>query len=355
MSVLYLQFENGDRNTRVQKLSKSGAHIVPVEPRWPIFFELAKKEKPYLIAIDFSQAPSHCLETADYLAKAKETRETPLYLLRVPDDRLEAVKKRLPNAGIVTEQDLLGLLVVEEKKAQEHARKKREAAPRSFIERLFGVETSKGKALRLLAKAQTWTAQVYGPLGELAQGVIKASWESYQGLRGILSFVEPPSMKQVFTFYEYFFFFLHMVFRIAHQQGFSEGQMQRLQAYLGPVLTGTAIDTFFKHWPDSKKTAMRNEMFENLNRAEGEYAACSVMFVKGNPWETESSFGRVALNVAAVWDRSSNPLVLAAAKMKALEAFARFPLDEVLARVATVIDQVDPQTLREMAIALGQS
>ena len=128
MSVLYLQFENGDRNTRVQKLGKSGAHIVPVEPRWPIFFELAKKEKPYAIAIDFSQAPSHCLETADYIAKAKETRETPLYLLRVPDDRLEAVKKRLPNAGIVTQHDLAGLLVVEEKKAQERAREKKEAA-----------------------------------------------------------------------------------------------------------------------------------------------------------------------------------------------------------------------------------
>ncbi|MEO8189727.1 MAG: hypothetical protein ABI682_05255 [Acidobacteriota bacterium] len=128
MSVLYLQFENGDRNTRVQKLGKSGAHIVPVEPRWPAFFELAKREKPYAIAIDFSQAPTHCLETADYIAKAKETRETPLYLLRVPDERRDAVKKRLPNASIVTEQDLAGILVVEEKKAQERAREKKEAA-----------------------------------------------------------------------------------------------------------------------------------------------------------------------------------------------------------------------------------
>ncbi len=128
MSVLYLQFDGGDRNTRVQKLGKSGAHVVPVEPRWPAFFEMAKREKPYAIAIDFSQAPTHCLETADYIAKAKETRETPLYLLRVPDDRLDAVKKRLPGASIVTEQDLAGILVVEEKKAQERAREKKEAA-----------------------------------------------------------------------------------------------------------------------------------------------------------------------------------------------------------------------------------
>ena len=128
MSVLYLQFEASDRAGRVQKLGKSGAHIVVSEPRWPQFFELAKKEKPYAIAIDMSTAPSHCLETADYISKAKETRETPLYLLRVPEDRLESVKKRLPNAPIVTEQDLAHLLVEEERKAQERAREKKEAA-----------------------------------------------------------------------------------------------------------------------------------------------------------------------------------------------------------------------------------
>ena len=102
MSVLYLQFEAPDRAARAAKLGKSGAHIVVSEPRWPQFFELAKKEKPYAIAIDMSTAPSHCLETADYISKAKETRETPLFLLRVPDDRLETVKKPLPNAPMPT-------------------------------------------------------------------------------------------------------------------------------------------------------------------------------------------------------------------------------------------------------------
>ena len=128
MSVLYLQFEASDRAGRAARLGKSGAHIVVSEPRWPQFFELAKKEKPYAIAIDMSTAPSHCLETADYIAKAKETRDTPLFLLRVPEDRLESVKKRLPNAPIVTEQELAHTLVEEERKAQERAREKKEAA-----------------------------------------------------------------------------------------------------------------------------------------------------------------------------------------------------------------------------------
>ena len=46
MSVLYLAFETNDRPNRMAKLQKSGAHVVVAEPRWPGFFELAKREKP---------------------------------------------------------------------------------------------------------------------------------------------------------------------------------------------------------------------------------------------------------------------------------------------------------------------
>jgi hypothetical protein len=128
MSILYLHFATPERDARVHKLSKSGARVVVAEPRWPGFHEVAKKEKPFAIALDFSQAPSHCLETADYLAKAKETKETPLYLLRVPSDRLDIVKKRLPHAFFVTEQELSGRLAELERLAMEKARQKKEAA-----------------------------------------------------------------------------------------------------------------------------------------------------------------------------------------------------------------------------------
>jgi hypothetical protein len=128
MSVLYLHFDNDDRPSRLTKLQKSGAHVVVAEPRWPGFFELAKREKPYAIALDFSQAPSHSLETADYLSKAKETRDAALFLLRVPADRQEAVSKRLPQATILTETELTGRLAQMEREAEERARQKKEAA-----------------------------------------------------------------------------------------------------------------------------------------------------------------------------------------------------------------------------------
>jgi hypothetical protein len=128
MSLLYLHFAGPERESRLQRLTKSGARVVVTEPRWPGFHEVAKKEKPYAIAIDFSLAPSHSLETADYLAKAKETRETPLYVLRVPDDRVDMVKKRLPQALFVTEPELSERLAGLEREAEEKARQKKQAA-----------------------------------------------------------------------------------------------------------------------------------------------------------------------------------------------------------------------------------
>ena len=128
MSVLYLHFETNERPNRLAKLQKSGAHIVVAEPRWPSFFELAKREKPYALAIDFSHAPSHALETADYVSKARETKDAALFLLRVPADRTEAVVKRLPHATIVTENELSARLTVMEREAEARAREKKEAA-----------------------------------------------------------------------------------------------------------------------------------------------------------------------------------------------------------------------------------
>jgi hypothetical protein len=128
MSVLYLHFETNERPGRLAKLQKSGAHIVVAEPRWPSFFELAKREKPYALAIDFSHAPSHALETADYVSKARETKDAALFLLRVPADRREAAVKRLPQAAIVTENELSAKLAEMERVAEARAREKKEAA-----------------------------------------------------------------------------------------------------------------------------------------------------------------------------------------------------------------------------------
>ena len=160
MSVLYLAFETNERQNRLVKLQKSGAHIVVAEPRWPGFFELAKREKPFAIAIDFSSAPSHALETADYLTKAKETKEAAMFLLRVSADRLEGAQKRLPNATVVTESELSARLAQMEQEAEARARQKKEAAAqakkaaRAAARAAAGLGAEKGKPAPAPAKAK---------------------------------------------------------------------------------------------------------------------------------------------------------------------------------------------------------
>ncbi len=181
MSVLYLAFETHERQNRLIKLQKSGAHIVVAEPRWPGFFELAKREKPFAIAIDFSSAPSHALETADYLTKAKETKEAAMFLLRVQADRLEGAQKRLPNAILVTESELSARLHQMEQEAQARALQKKEAAAhakkvaRAAARAAAGLSVEKGKPAPAPGKAKPVAKLVAKTAAKPAKPAAKAA------------------------------------------------------------------------------------------------------------------------------------------------------------------------------------
>jgi len=185
MSVLYLAFETHERQSRLAKLQKSGAHIVVAEPRWPGFFELAKREKPFAIAIDFSSAPSHALETADYLSKAKETKEAALFLLRVHADRLEGAQKRLPNAIVVTESELSARLARMEQEAQARALQKKEAASqakkaaRAAARAAAGLGVEKGKPVPAPGKTKPIAKPIVKPVAKpVAKPIAKPAAKS---------------------------------------------------------------------------------------------------------------------------------------------------------------------------------
>ena len=110
MKVLFLHFTGEARDAKAARLAKSGAELIVEEPRWPRFYELARKEKPAAIVIDFSRAPSHALETTDYLSKAKDTRELELFAIHVFDDRKDLLKERVPKAQVYSERELAAVI-----------------------------------------------------------------------------------------------------------------------------------------------------------------------------------------------------------------------------------------------------
>jgi hypothetical protein len=66
-------------------------------------------------------------------------------------------------------------------------------------------------------------------------------------------------------------FYTHMVVRKAFGH-IGDVQLQKLQSYLGPALTQTAIEAHYKSWPPDEKKKMADEFLDRLNEAEIEYS-----------------------------------------------------------------------------------
>jgi len=159
MKVLFLHFTGEARDVKAARLAKSGAELIVEEPRWQRFYELARKEKPAAIVIDFSRAPSHALETTDYLSKAKDTRELELFAIHVFDDRKDLLKERVPKAQVYSERELASVIADRLPKwaalraaAEEAAREERQ---QKAEERKVAAAASRARAKerRLAAKA----------------------------------------------------------------------------------------------------------------------------------------------------------------------------------------------------------
>jgi hypothetical protein len=102
MKVLLLQFKTDPAcATRREALAKIGAAVTEAEPRWPVFFDALKTNRPDVIAIGAGTIPSHGIEAARYLGEGFNTRDIPVYLLDVaPKDRTKA-QTSAPRAQIV--------------------------------------------------------------------------------------------------------------------------------------------------------------------------------------------------------------------------------------------------------------
>jgi hypothetical protein len=111
MKVLFLHFPSEARDAKAARLAKTGVQLIVEEPRWPHFYEVAKRERPAAIVIDFSKAPAHAQETADYLSKAKYTRDLELFAIHVFDERRDLLRERVPKIQTLSERELSAVIV----------------------------------------------------------------------------------------------------------------------------------------------------------------------------------------------------------------------------------------------------
>ena len=165
MKVLFLHFTGDARDAKAGRLAKSGAELIVEEPRWPRFYELARKEKPAAIVIDFSRAPSHALETTDYLSKAKDTRDLELFAIHVFDDRKDLLKERVPKAQVYSERELAAV-IAERLPKWEAARAAADEAARAERQQRAEERKAAAAASRARARAKRLAAKAAAEAAE---------------------------------------------------------------------------------------------------------------------------------------------------------------------------------------------
>lgn len=197
-----------------------------------------------------------------------------------------------------------------------------------------------------LADAERSAKQRMAPLGEIAKGIVGATYGSYQDLAPQLgySLEGAPSQTQIYVFYELLYFFMHMTMRACKAARLSEVQIERLQAYLAPVISSTAVDTFFLSWPEDFKSRMIGEFFDKLNDAECGYAPCDELMSK-NPFDGKSLLGVLGVNtaklVAALSGRAEeafNPMHALVTAQVALKKLEENDLYQLVLRAARVLN-----------------
>jgi hypothetical protein len=111
MKLLLLQFKTDPACAeRREALAKTGASVMEAEPRWPVFFDSLKANRPDVIVIAASTIPSHGIEAARYLGEGFNTRDIPVYLVDVaPKDQTKAMTSA-PRAQFVQTSELAGAL-----------------------------------------------------------------------------------------------------------------------------------------------------------------------------------------------------------------------------------------------------
>jgi len=202
-------------------------------------------------------------------------------------------------------------------------------------------------AEQTLHRADREVREVYGPPGQLTTSIVNGAHDVWSELADVFQYPTDgsPSEPQMYLLFELIYFFAHMTLRLAVASQYSKRQIGTLQAFMGPLLASTVVDTFFAHWPEEWKKGLRGNFFDKLNDAEQEYATCRKLVSEQDPLSPDTLFGRVARNSCALWERDQDIDALTAVLSVATRAFAGMHLEAQVAEVKAVIDRVDPKRL----------
>jgi hypothetical protein len=212
----------------------------------------------------------------------------------------------------------------------------------SVFSKLFG-RSKEREIKRLFADTQKKVEKEYKPIGEIGRAIVTASTNSRNAVKDL---IQAPTEKErqeqeIYIFYEFISFFMHLTMRQAFAQ-LTEPQVEKLQAYLGPLMASVAIDSYFAHWPDDMKEKMMSEFYEKLNQAELEYTE-STQFDSAKQGDNRltqklrSLFMRLGSNISSLSGNGESDIAVVMPVVEiAINEWKKMELDKVIVEVKRV-------------------
>ncbi len=221
----------------------------------------------------------------------------------------------------------------------------------SFFSKLFGNPTERELKLKF-QEIQKDVEQRTRPLAEIGMAIVKASDYCFKEMKPFIDDTDEKRKqeREIYVFYEFIYFFMHMTMRYAFGR-LSEPQITKLQGFLGPIIVGTAIDSFFFHWPEDLKGKMRSEFYEKLNNAEIEYSSSKELLSKDKPFTGDSLISKLSRNVTQLISDNMNPATMTAVVGVSTEALIDVKLDQLINTVAPTLDRLTDDDLSAFTAA----
>ena len=207
----------------------------------------------------------------------------------------------------------------------------------NIFSRLFG-SSDEDKAKYTVRLVKDEVRESLKPLGDISLAIVKASYACALQMNWILNIPDEKEKKEIedLVFYEFVYFFIHLTMRSAFAQLY-EQQIKRLQDYLVPLISSTAVDSFFAQWPEDLKEKIKSEFYDKLNDAELEYSTCKELFSEKNPMTGNSLFSKLARNIAELSGNSMNPAVLTLVISSGVDAYKEMQLDLFVKKAGMIL------------------
>ncbi|HVU07148.1 MAG TPA: hypothetical protein VHG89_01245 [Verrucomicrobiae bacterium] len=136
------------------------------------------------------------------------------------------------------------------------------------------------------------------PIQEIGRSVLAAAYECSNSIKPKIGFLtkEENEARRPLILFEFAYFFLHMTSRYA-LANLGDAKRIELQEIIGPLVAECSVESVCGHWPSDLKVGIKGEFFENLNKADFEYANCNCLVNPDDPFSQKALLVKLAQNV----------------------------------------------------------